>query len=226
MYALVVLPSGNLVAGGDDGDLYVVDLDARAVVATLQRHSNRVTALAVLPGGGLASASYDGTVLLWDVTTWEATCIGDIGTSWHTYRVTALVVLPDGRLASGSDDGVVRLWDVGRRACVSTLVGWGCVPVCALAVLSDHRLAGVSEAGRVCVWETHDAAARESERQPVVKLEDVPMESHRGYTSLALLPDGRLATSGGGGLQLWQLPARASRQRRAAVKACCVQQMD
>jgi WD40 repeat protein len=66
-----------------------------------------VNALAVLPGGRLASGAGDRTIKLWDPATGQlqATLEG------HSDWVRALAVLPDGRLASGADDRTIRLWD-------------------------------------------------------------------------------------------------------------------
>lgn len=59
----------------------------------------------------LATASFDSTVRLWDLTdphrpTFEATLTG------HTDTVNAVVFSPDGHtLASVSNDGTVRTWE-------------------------------------------------------------------------------------------------------------------
>ena len=209
--ALAVLPDGRLVAGGGKGKIFVVDCDARAVVATLEGHTGAVTALAVLPDGGLASASKDGTVRLWDVA--AKVCVGQL--KGHTGGATALAVLSDGRLACASENRAVRLWDVGRRATVAILgthYSWSS-GIDALAVLADNRLAGVTAGGEVRVWDTRDVTAGAGEESQPVAEWRVPttkptIYGDRAPISLASLPDGRLATSGGG-LHLWHLPAPA-----------------
>jgi len=217
--ALVVLPDGDLVAGGSRGSLYVIDpYKGDVVVGTQMNHSGAVTALVVLPGGGLASASKDGTVQLWDVA--ARTCVGHL--EGHTDGATALVALPDGLLACGSGDGAVRLWDVGRRVCVGTLSGL-VSKVCALTVLADNRLAGVTADGVVCAWDTREGTAAGTSGESALVPTDtfvVPTTTERtNYglpVSLATLPDGRLATSGGG-LHLWQLPVRLPATRHGAI---------
>ena len=74
----------------------------------LAGHRDRVTALVALPGGRLASGSWDRTIRLWTVQrgagSRPAMVLGP-----HIGLLTSLVALPDGHLASG-DDLLVRLW--------------------------------------------------------------------------------------------------------------------
>ena len=71
-------------------------------------------------GTSLASASFDNTVLLWDVSTGQpkTTLEG------HTDRVLSVAFSPDGStLASASLDGTVLLWDVSTGQLKTTLEG-------------------------------------------------------------------------------------------------------
>jgi WD40 repeat protein len=104
-----LVPSGPITAG---------NAAALTEIAALQGHAGMVSALAFGPQGTLlASASWDGTVRLWDVgfRSERATLIG------HADRVTSVAVSPDGsRVASGSWDHTVRLWDAASGAEVTS----------------------------------------------------------------------------------------------------------
>ncbi len=82
-----------------------------------------MTSVAFSPDGStLASASQDGTIILWDVKTRRR-----LGTplAGHTDAVWGVAFSPDGgTLASASQDGTVILWDVKtRRRLGEPLVG-------------------------------------------------------------------------------------------------------
>ena len=211
VWALAVLPGGRLVAGCASGKVRVLDGDAGTVAATLEGHSEKVTALAVLSDGALlASGSWDKTVRVWDVG--ARACVATL--AGHSGEVWSLAVLPDGRLASSARDATVRLWDVATRACVGVLGGHPHVTM-TLAALPDGRLVSGSEDGIVRVWDTRPAAAAASARAagavPVVEWARFVLTAW-GFWGLAPLHDGRLACAGstaGGTVQLLDLPPPA-----------------
>ena len=195
--ALAVLHDGHLAVGFANGKVRIVDVDASAVLASLNGHTHNVAALAVLPDGRLASGSWDTTVRVWDVD--SRACVAKVVGGKHI--VASLLALPDGRLASRSWDNMVLLWDVGRRICVGTLPA----PTHDLAVLPhSNQLASVLGNNTLQVWDTRNAAGA-----PTLRLRHTMELVGAGAAILVPLPDGRLAT-GGAGVRLWQLPLDAA----------------
>ena len=119
-----------------------------ALLVTLQGHEKSVSALAVLPDGRLASASYDGTVRIWETSGRGEPLV----LKGHEDPVNALAVLPDGRLASASHDRTVRIWETSGRGEPLVLKGHE-HSVSALAVLPDGRLASASADRTVRIWD-------------------------------------------------------------------------
>ena len=207
VHALAVLRDGRLAAGCKDGGVWLVEVGAGAVAATLKGHTDTVAALVVLADGVLASGSFDCTVRLWDVG--AQVCVATL--AGHTDRVYALAVLADGRLATGSGDGSVRLWDVATRACVGVQYGHTCAEF-ALAALPDGRLASGSW-DTIRVWDTRLVAASTGTAAlvPGSAARATPSVVLEGITllvfALQALPGSRLASgSGVGTVHLWLLP--------------------
>jgi WD40 repeat protein len=100
----------TLALGGSSQTIQLRDAWTGKLVARRWGHRDGVNQVAFLPDGmRLASASWDGTVKLWEVSAQPASDIVPAGSSGS---FTALAVSPDGRtLAAVSRDGVVRFWN-------------------------------------------------------------------------------------------------------------------
>jgi WD40 repeat protein/predicted ATPase len=146
---------GQLLASGDDEGyirLWTVDKTEPAVcVKTIHGHTDWVDALAFAPDtSALASASWDGTVKLWEVSSGHL----QQTLSGHTDRVGRLAWSSDGRtLASGGRDHTIWLWDVVQRSYRAALHEHS-GPIYGLAFTPDSRsLLSGSEDGTVRVWD-------------------------------------------------------------------------
>jgi len=205
--ALAVAHNGLLVAGCFDGKLRMVDVDAGAVVATMESHTNTkpVKAMAVLQGGRVATVSDSGQLMLWDLGTGTGHYAASLAGPSRSYRpLTSLAVLADGRYASGMEDHTVRLWDADTRACIRVLTGHSDA-VKSLAVLPGNRLASLSADGTIRVWDTRDDARGSGGALAPLPLV-IECGLHNRLRVLLSLPGNRLAAGGDGGVYLWQLP--------------------
>lgn len=149
---------------------------------TLKGHGGPIMAIAVTPGGRVATASFDNSVGLWQgrAPRWL---------EGHAAAVTALAVAPDGTVYSGGDDFAVWRWAPDGTG---TELGRHKGKVSALAVSPDGgTLASGSWDGSVRLWSA-DGPPRE-----------LPYPG-AGVNAVAFTPDGAaliVATTGG---MLWR----------------------
>ncbi len=183
--------------------------EAEVPMRMLQGHSGSVMSVAFSADGKtLASASRDGTVKLWDVSTAKVrrTLTG------HDADVYSVAFSPDGTvLASGSGDKTVRLWDVRTGALRGTLTGHEDV-VRWVAFSGDGKLlASGSEDKTLRLW---DAATGKLVRT---------LPGH-ALKSLAFSPDGQTLVSGGRDrtVQLWDV-ARGKRRALLRGHSGCIE---
>ena len=198
----VALPSQNphfIAYGGGSGDYdirmrYSDDGDWRGKVSG---HTDDIYSLTFAPNSyGLASASRDKTVRIWDV--------GDINNlrhvrtlRGHTGHVYSVAWSPDGRtLASASQDGTVRLWNPDNGINFAVLRGHT-KAVRSVAWSPDSRiLASGSYDDTIRLWDPDTHVTLRVLRAP---------QFSDGTTALAFHPNGQTLAGGNGNhtIRLW-----------------------
>jgi periodic tryptophan protein 2 len=110
--SLAVDPSGEIVAAGstDPFHIYAWNLQTGKLIDIFTGHAGPVASLAFQATGGmLVSASWDGTVKLWDLYK------GNVPTEslQHTSDVVCVAFRPDGKeVCTGTIGGLLHFWDV------------------------------------------------------------------------------------------------------------------
>ncbi|WP_405834200.1 hypothetical protein [Streptomyces sp. NBC_00105] len=170
---------------------------------SLATHEDVVTSLAFGPGGHLlASASWDGTARLWQVTggraLWPLSVLHG-----HTKFVRCVAFSPDGRiLVTASEDGTVRVWDVTdpRKPRLTSVLAPGGGEVAGAGFGPGGHLLAVWAQETAGLWDLTDPG----NPRPLSRIaEDGPH-----VTTASFRPDGHtLVTSTGesGSLRFWDI---------------------
>ena len=129
--------------------------------AGLRGHGGPIRAMAVLRDGRVASAGFDGAIIIWDVTANRAERV----LRFHDTAVNVLLARADGCLVSGGEDGRIAVWCGAGTKPAQVLIGHN-GPVSSLTLAQDQqRLVSGGWDGSVKVW-MRDGTDQESTGHP------------------------------------------------------------
>ena len=109
--SILLCGENRLALGRGDGSIDLWNQRSEQFEETLRHHSGLVFAMALSPDGRtLASASWDMTIVLWDMRTGRELRVLDVGTPLYGIAFSC-----DGKtLAASGVDGILRLWEAAR----------------------------------------------------------------------------------------------------------------
>lgn len=136
-------PSGALLSGGMDKQVLVWDVEAAAILVSLEGHSEVVTDVTGTESGDVISSSQDKTVRVWRNGTCAEVLTG------HESAVQAVVAMPSGEVVTGSSDCTVKIWR--GTECIHTVQGHSDT-VRALALMDQVGVVSSSHDGSVRLW--------------------------------------------------------------------------
>jgi WD40 repeat protein len=149
MLSVAFSPDGKrVVSTSAESTAAIWDLETRTRIAVLEGHTAEVRSVAFMPDGRAVTASFDGTVRVWD----GPTCLQVLAR--HRDKLSGVAVSPDGaRIATSAFDGTVRVWDVASGAELGAPYGHR-VRVLGLEPLEDgKRLVTTSAVGPFRVFD-------------------------------------------------------------------------
>jgi WD40 repeat protein len=202
-WVVAISGSGEYWAAGSmQGKVHVWLRGGQALHLAWQAHTDTIIALAFSPDARtLASASWDGSLKLWEMESGKLLWSG-----WHQRSVNGLAFAPDGGLlASSGNDALVRLWDPHSGQQVQTLPHPA--PVYAITWSPDGRLLASGDfQGAIRLWQMQPT-------QPATCLQTL-----RGHTNwvagLAFAPSGAILASANwdGTVKLWEVGEEGSQR--------------
>jgi polar amino acid transport system permease protein len=216
IHDLVLSPNGTLLAGGaENGVVWLWELPRNKekrdrgewTLRELSGHEDAVVGVAFDRGGlRLFSASRDGTVRAWNVSTGETETVLEVPGG---KPLTGASLSTEGRTVAGVDtDGVVHVWDVAAGQLLQS-IGSGLNANRALALSSDGTLVAAGNGENIQIWDARSGDAVQTLQgywEDESEQEDW-LGHDKDVTVLAFSPDGTILASGGADkiIVIWEL---------------------
>jgi cytochrome c len=164
--AVAFLPDGGIITGGEDGKIAVWKAGAAEPSRVFSGHTAPIVSFAVSPDGKhIASASWDRTVRIWQVSGGDAQVL-----EGHQQNVNGVAFTPDGKsLVSVSYDPQLRVWPLeGGAPTIVTVAS----PLNSVAVARDGEIIVGAADGRVLFFSPSGEAKGEvtATESPVISV--------------------------------------------------------
>ncbi len=143
-------PGDRILSAGNEGVIFIWDLESGRVIDRLLGKSGVVMCMALSPDGTqLLAGCYNKFLCLWDLTRGELVrkMPHESGTP------SAVAFSPNGRLAlSGGSEGLVRVWDIASGQELHRFEGHEGTVSCAQFMADGRRIISAGEDRTVRVW--------------------------------------------------------------------------
>jgi WD40 repeat protein len=145
--SLLVLDGGLLAIGLYGGLIQLFDVDSWTPVRTLEGHTSHVMAMVRCGVDKLVSVSWDKTVRVWSMQTWQTE-----RALVQTHCIRSAVMWGADKLVTGDIGFGLRVYDVGTWEVEQVLHVCSDSSVIALVVSPRHKLISASSDGTIKVW--------------------------------------------------------------------------
>ena len=112
------LLSNNTLACGSIKNIFIFSLNDHKLIKMFKAHDGFITCLNKLSNDLLISASFDKTIKIWNLNSFE--CINEL--KGHLDRINNLELISNGNvIVSCSSDKSIKLWNIKTGACLKTI---------------------------------------------------------------------------------------------------------
>lgn len=106
------------IVSGSNAFIHIWDINTFGYQRKLVIHSKPVSGLVEINNETLASCSFDGLIIIWDMVSFTAQAQID---GPHKSSITCIALMNEQYLLTGDDDNVIHVFDINSRKCVETI---------------------------------------------------------------------------------------------------------